>query len=286
MKIARCPESTILKTLSPIGSVLAGCLFSGTATFASSQPPLWETQPSLWELSQGVAITRAIPVADPQPVGTWGGGSAPNLSTPELKISLWGPSDRLTLSLNKTDVWDRRTYQEPVLPLQTLVDLFTSEDAPTERYPNYYQSHHAYDAPCPKPVGQVILMCEDFAEIERPSVVTETHNGSSTVKFQNNDKTGLITYLPMMKRNVIAVRGVFENLENPVALRLYRHRDTVVTGKAMNAYGSPVPKVRVGYDYNRDANNGPIDPPMSGSDGEIFWIRQTFPGEKTFPRWF
>jgi len=28
-----------------------------------------------------------------------------------MKISLWGPPGRLTLSLGKTDVWDRRRYE-------------------------------------------------------------------------------------------------------------------------------------------------------------------------------
>jgi hypothetical protein len=238
------------------------------------------------ELSRGAAITRPVPAGDPQPVGTWGGGTALNLSTPELKISLWGPPENLTLSINKTDVWDRRTYQEPVLPLQDIIDLFTSDRAPTERFPNYYQSHHAYDSPCPKPVGQVILHVGDFAGVQDPNAATRYRDGSSNVTLQHDQKYGTITYLPMMKRNVIAMRGVFENLENPVSLRLYRHRDTGVYGKAMNAYGSPVPKVRVGYDYAKDENNGPIEPPVSGTDGEIFWIRQTFPGEKTFPDGF
>jgi hypothetical protein len=76
----------VMKILSAKGFILACCLFydaaaSDAASDAASQS-LWVTQPTLWELAQGVAITRAIPVADPQSVETRGGSrqSCPNCS--------------------------------------------------------------------------------------------------------------------------------------------------------------------------------------------------------------
>ena len=35
------------------------------------------------------------------------------LNNPEIKASLWGPSDQVTLSLIKTDVFDRRYGTAP-----------------------------------------------------------------------------------------------------------------------------------------------------------------------------
>ena len=90
----------------------------------------------------------------------------------------------------------------------------------------------------------------------------------------------------MMTRNLIAVRGEFENVDSPIWLRLYRHRDTIEFGKAYAAYGTPEQKARYGYNYGKDTNNGTIDPPSSGSDGQVFWIEQTLPAEKTFPDGF
>ena len=41
------------------------------------------------------------------------------------------------------------------------------------------------------------------------------------------------------------------------------------------------------FDYEADKEwNGPIEPPVSGRNGNYFWIRQRMPAEKTFPQGF
>ena len=180
----------LMKNPFPTITILAICLISGAGVFGSTRGALWETQPSLRELSEKVTISQTLPATDPQHEAIWSGGTAANLNTRNLLISLWGPPQRLTLSVNKTDVWDRRRYQEPAMTLKTLKDLFLSERAPTTRFANYYQSNHAYDAPCPKPVGQVIVGCDAFEGLEGATAVTQTRNGVTRVRLEHEDGGG------------------------------------------------------------------------------------------------
>ena len=76
---------------------------------------LWDKEPTFAEAAKNATISRAIPQGNPQKEGRAyiGGETAPDLSTQEMKITLWGPPDRPTLSLGKTDVWDRRIIDQP-----------------------------------------------------------------------------------------------------------------------------------------------------------------------------
>lgn len=263
-------------------SLLALCLGAGRSFAAPSAARLWDLEPPLRELAQSATISRAIPSADPQPMGTFHGGTAPNLSTKKLKVSLWGPPSAVTLSVNKTDVWDRRQFQESVLTVQQIRDTIQAGGVPSE----HYRSWHAYDFPCPKPVGQIILRSPDLAEAEQPSAVTHCDTGVTHVEIHRGDAHADLTYLPMMTRNMIAVACDYEGLQHPVAVRLYRHRDTQVFGESITPYGGPDPRPLEGYDYAKDHGNGPMEPPASGTDGSVFWIEQRFPAEKTFPKGF
>ncbi len=235
---------------------------------------IWDREPSLWELAKQQTVSQPIPPQDPQPVGTSFGGTAVGMSTKELKISLWGPPERLTLSLGKTDVWDRRCYQEPVLTIDQIRQIAQKGEKPPN---NYYSGWRAYDTPCPKPVGQMILGCEDFAQDSRPTAVTSLQNGIRHVEMENHGSKVLIRYLPLMEQNVIAIQCDYAGLRNPVWVRLYRHQDTLLYGKSMMAYGGPDPKPYKGYDYTKDKNNHPLEAPAAGTDGSCFWIRQKLP---------
>ncbi|MFH1744313.1 MAG: hypothetical protein ABIH23_35370, partial [bacterium] len=258
--------------------------FNGSvaATPSESQQRLWDIEPPLWELAQTATISREIPPTDPQPEGTWNNGSAPNLSTLKLKVSLWGPPSQLTLSLGKTDVWDRRRYQEPVITLEQIKQQIEQGETPH----NHYRNWRAYDSPCPKPVGQVIIRCPDLDGAPQAEAVTRCDDGTTRVKIRNGGASADIVYLPMMTRNMIAVKCEFEGLKTPVSVRLYRHQDTLGYGESITAYGGPDPRPYEGYDYSKDAGNGPIDPPTSGASEDCFWIHQEFPAEKTFPDGF
>jgi hypothetical protein len=234
-------------------------------------------------LARQVTITQAVPPHDPQPLGTSYYGSAPNLSTEKLKLSLWGPPEALTLSVGKTDVWDRRCFQERPLTLADIQQLVQAGKLPPAEH---YASWRAHDSPCPKPVGQIILRCADLAGATPPTVVTLCHSGIRTVDIRNNSAHVVCAFLPMMTANLIAIQCECEGVNEPLSVRLYRHQDTLPPGKSMAAYGGPDPRPFEGYDYAKDQNNGPIPPPASGTDGECFWLRQRLPAEITFPQGF
>jgi len=249
---------------------------------AGGERRLWDREPSLWDVAQGIKIWQPVPPGDPQPIGTWGGGTAPNLSTQELKISLWGPPSALTLSLGKTDVWDRRRIWPPPLTLAQVRERVKRGQLELK----YYEDWRAYDFPCPKPVGQVIVSSADLEGASQPEAILHCRDGMAQVEVRQKTSKAILKYLPMMTGNLIAVECDFRGLTKPVSMRLYRHRDTQVYGKSWQAYGGPDPEPFQGYDYSRDKNNGLLDPPRSGKDGPYFWIAQKLPAEKTFPNGF
>lgn len=234
--------------------------------------------PPLWDLARSTTIRRTLPRLNPRPEGAWPPmkSSAINLSTPRMKISLWGPADQLTLSLAKTDVWDRRRHEwEKPLTLAEIREgafsvLAKPEEEPivgarrsgymlpdgrwAERYGSWRKPY-----PAPKPVGQVILLARELAGAAQPEAVVRCDDGAARVSVRKGGSVLQATYAALMSRSVIAVEVEARGLAGGIALRLYRHTDTSDTG---------------------------IAPPESGSAGRDFWIRQRLPAEKTFPGGF
>lgn len=240
-------------------------------------PGSFAAQP-LWDLARSTTIRRDLPRSNPRPEGSWPPmtNSAVNLSTPRMKISLWGPPDRLTLSLGKTDVWDRRRYEweKPLTLAEIREGAFSPLAKPkqepivgarnsgymlpdgkwAERYGSWRKPY-----PAPKPVGQVILHAPDLLGSAPTEAVVRCDNGTARVRMQRDGSALHVTYAALMNRNVIALQVEARGLANGLSLRLYRHTDTTGTG---------------------------IAPPESGSSGRDFWIRQRLPAEKTFPAGF
>ena len=269
-----------------------------TATDPHTSERLWDREPTLWEAARAVTISRPAPATDPQPEGTWVEASAVNLSTRRLKVGLWGPTQRPTLSLGKTDVWDRRRYSEPPLTLAEIKDRMAKGVVMPSNRADHYRSWAAYDFPCTKPVGQVIVLCPDLEGAKQPVAVTHCDDATTTLEIVKGNAMARLTYLMMMTRNLIAVDADFQGLRNALSVRLYRHRD--INGRDTSIFGAlnsveprrhqslPTPSALKGYDYSRDKDpdHGPLDPPTSGCDGKYFWIRQRLPAERTFPQGF
>ena len=283
-----------------------------SACSQSPEPRIWDEEPGLWELAQGMSYKQSIPRENPQPVGLSGNAvpRAINLCNPELKASLWGPTDRLTVSLGKTDVWDRRLKIVKLPHIDEVREAcFSPANADkeiTEETPGVlrggnggarmtkdggwehgYGAWEAYEFPCAKPVGQFILMAPDLGLEVKPDATPEAVSEPEAIisytdaliqfEIQQDQASGSFRYLPMKSRNIIAVEATMEGLTQPVGIRLFRHKDTNVPGTGLVN----------GYDYSQDtAWNGPMDPPECGHDGEFFWVRQDFPGERTFPDGF
>lgn len=237
-------------------------------------------RPSLWELAGQVSERRPIPASDPRPHGYYRGGPALRLHNQMLKVSLWGPPQALTWSLNKTDVWDRRYFPEKPLPLSKISAGVKTGDWP-ERY---YKSCGAYDFPCPKPVGQVIIQCTDLAGAKRPEAKIKCADAQVEVRLKKAAARASIKSLTMMTRNLLIIEGNYRGIKNPVSIRLYRHCDVLKTGESHFESGTPIPIPD--YDYTKDTGNGPLAPPTAGQEGKFFWLRQQMPAERTFPDGF
>jgi hypothetical protein len=214
---------------------------------AQAQQHLWDGEPSLWDVAQSYKLIRPLPaefgvegpatfgLQNPQvTAGNPQGAPGINLSNGKLKDSLWGPCDRLTVSISKTDVYDRTSPHPGV--------SWT------------YDEGHS-----PRPVGQLLLMADDFAGAAQPEVTTSMHNGLNSFKLTNTTGTATadLTYFSTRSnRNVIVIKADYSGLTKPVLVRLF-------------SFSHP------GHDN-----------PQAHHDGAYFWLRQTLPAEKTFPSGF
>jgi hypothetical protein len=256
----------------------------------------------LREAAQAVVLQSILNPTNPQL--DWGGGpfSGPSMVISNLKMRsvIWGPPDKITISVTKNDVWDRRLHE---FPAPTLQDLIDGADAPVNK--DYvgvrgslrpvdlgwlrkeggsydpYRKPMRYAFPSLKPVGQIIIGIDDLAGAKAPTLTQSCASGLVKLEAAEGDAKASLQYVLGMTSNVYAIRGDFAGLKKSVFLRLYRHRDTshLVYMTDDGRYTNPAAKADKAF-------NGPIDPPSSGRDGKYFWIRQKMPPEKTFPRGF
>ncbi len=287
---------------------------------ASRLRALFDGQPRLKDMAAN--RTYARPLIETYPGVTFDRpmGRSMRVYTPAMKGSLWGSPDRLTLSLLKTDVFDRRYFRtKPVTLEEVMAGAYseanrTFDDMPRvgltrPKYGTLLESggridrqawSENYPFPCQKSVGQIIVRADDVAGAPQPEAVASMADGSVRVRTEKGGAALSVDYLLCMKRNVVAVRAEYEGFTSPLSFRLYRHQDQGHR-RYMDADGHYIPKEQrkivyhpvdpsepVGYyDYEADAAfNGPFDPPVCGTDGRFFWVEQVFPAETTFPEGF
>jgi hypothetical protein len=282
---------------------------------------LFKTQTPLKELAENASFSRKVPPA------TAGGffdgpmGGSPRIFTPKMKGCVWGKPENLTLSLLKTDVFDRRYIRKEPYTMEKVIRGANSEankgfdDMPYwgrvrckfgvlaeegGRVDHYAWSEN-YSFPCQKTVGQIIVKVPDFEGASQPEATQLMKNGIMWTSLENGRGARLdLRFLMSMTRNLIAVKADYAHLEEGIAFRLFRHRDQAHR-RYMDEDGKFIPKKERRivyfpadntrqfeyYDFEADAKiNGPFEPPQSGKDGRFFWITQCFPAESTFPEGF
>lgn len=222
----------------------------------------------------------------------------------DVEVSFWNQPEALAFNLNKNDVWDRR-YFCAGKRLLTLEDVRRAcfavpvPDKPGFQYPGYgglvgrnsdlgipgapQALYLAYDFPCPKPVGQLLLRCPD---LNHPGQYTAgaTRSGGVVIGVRKGAARVFLHAFLCRTWNVLVVEGHYDGIPGPLRLELYRHQDTTPPGTSVAALANRGGKT--GYDYTRDPDNGPLPPPEAGADGRYGWIRQRFPAEPTFPAGF
>ena len=304
----RIPSSAFLCVFAPLRLTLrlrlaiTSAILGATIAAHGAELP-WEREMPLKEGAKAVLLKSTLDPKNPQP--DYGGspfpGPAMTISSLKMRTTLWGPPDRITISLTKNDVWDRRLHEFKVPTLEEItegayspankdyvgvkgaslrpVDLgwLTKEGGPTDPY----RKPIRYAFPSLKPVGQIVVGMDALAGAAAPALTQRCANGLVTLHAEKGDAHADLEFVLGMTSNTYAIRGTFSGMDSPISLRLYRHRDT-----SHLMYMTPDGKYTNPAAEADKAFNGPIDPPTSGHDGRYFWIRQKMPAEKTFPQGF
>jgi hypothetical protein len=93
---------------------------------AADSPLLpWDREMTLREAAQSAVLTGELNPTDPNSRTTM------SLNNLKMHTVLWGPPDRITLSLNRNNVWDRRLHE---FPAPTLRDITEGAFAPVNKY--------------------------------------------------------------------------------------------------------------------------------------------------------
>lgn len=267
----------------------------------SETAPLWEGQPSLLELSRGASIEGELQVLDAQPdFGAYPTGHAMVISSLGMRTTLWGTPNRVTFSLMKNDVFDRRLHRVAAPTLAEItegafapINASLPNGSPLNKRPSSlgYLSPKGgyldplrkpahYPFPCPKPVGQVILGLDDFAGAKATPLSQRCEDGEVSFSLSKEGRKANLHAVLGMTNNLYAFRINLSQRTNPVSFRLYRHRDT--------SHQSYMDEEGITYtrpEAQADSSfNGPMPLPSSGVTRGDFWIRQDFPGEETFPK--
>jgi hypothetical protein len=279
-------------------------VLTGLAAHAEAEQTLpWQREIPLREAAKSITLEGMLNAGGPSGgFGQGGGGAASSINNLKMRTAIWGPPERITISLNKNNVWDRRlhAYQAP-----TLQEITEGAYAPVNE--NYigrqqrclrprdygwlwkeggshdpYREPIRYAFPCLKPVGQIILGIDSLAGAAAPRLTQSCASGLVNMRVTKGDAKANVDFVLGMTSNVYAIRGSLSGIEGPVSLRLYRHQDTSHL-TYMKADGKTYTNPAAEADK---AFNGPFDPPTSGTDGRYFWIRQRMPAEKTFPQGF
>jgi hypothetical protein len=287
--------------------VAAAVLAASAAAASAADAPVlpWQREAPLKEAAAAVVLEATLNPTNPLPdSGGFGAGGGMTVNNLKMRTTIWGPTDRITISLNKNDVWDRRVNARS-LESPTLQEItegafspknkgFVGKADDCQRPKGYgyllkdggfydgFRQPVEYPMPCMKPVGQIIMGLDSLAGATAPKLTQNCATGVVELQESKGDAKASLKYVLGMTSNVYAIQGEFTGITAPVWLRLYRHRDTAHT-LYMNADGTRYTKPGTEADK---AFNAPMDPPTSGKDGRFFWIRQKFPAEKTFPQGF
>lgn len=203
---------------------------------------------------------------------------ARRLCNDDLGAILWGSDTQPTLSIGKSDIWDRRLppLGRAPLTMAQIIEGARRGDPEIINGKAYYTAYNSYDFPCPKPSGQLILQWPFLegggtldAKEDAHAIVLEAQHGAKRLNAR---------LFVSAVRNVMVLEGQALGLAaKDVAVRLYRHRDTILPGGELHPTlgGGTSPK-----DFE------PLPMPRTGQDGSIFWVAQDFPSDATFPQGF
>ncbi len=109
----------------PIRLVLAFPIVSSALPVLAGATVLpWQREMPLREAARTIELTSSLDPANPQPDngGNPIGGPSMTICNLKMRSTIWGPPDRITISVTKNNVWDRRLDELPVPTLQDITD--------------------------------------------------------------------------------------------------------------------------------------------------------------------
>jgi len=281
----RIKRRNFIRTSLAAGAAMAvPDLLTGLAanTEPASQTLPWQRELPLREASKSVVLEGPLNPTDPDP--GWGGepfnGRAMAINNLKMRTTIWGPPERVTISLNKNNVWDRRlnirSLQAPTL--QDVIDgafspaneNYVGRQADSQRPNNYgyllkqggpydgYRDPEEYPFPCMKPVGQIILGMDPLAGATAPGVTQSCANGVVKLQVVKDGAKASLEYVLGMTNNIYAIRANFEGISKPIWLRLYRHRDTshLLYMKDDGTYTKPGTEFDKAFNFPMESTSG------------------------------
>ena len=117
-----------IKTSLAAGAAFAvPSVFDGLAASGEEKPVVlpWQREMPLREAAQSVFLESVLNPQNPLPdSGGFGRGGSMAINNLKMRTTIWGTPDRITISMNKNNVWDRRlnlrSLEAPVL--QEIID--------------------------------------------------------------------------------------------------------------------------------------------------------------------
>jgi hypothetical protein len=182
-------------------ALLAILLGAALPAFSAEPQPLpWEREISLREAARSVVMKNTLNPTNPLPDWScYPKGQAMTINNLKMRTTLWGTPDRVTISLMKNNVWDRRINTRG-LTAPTLQEIVEGALDPANKdyegvahdcqrpkgygyllkgggFYDPYREPLEYPMPCQKPVGQIILGMDAFAGAPAPQATQSCANG-------------------------------------------------------------------------------------------------------------
>ncbi len=147
--------------------VMAGCLAAPLLSVAAAEAPVlpWQREISLREAAKSVTIDGTLNAT--QPGGR--GGAGVTLNNLKMHTVMWGPPNRITISITKNNVWDRRLHE---FQAPTLQEITEGAFSPANK-----------DYIGVKEIDSVTFDLPDIVEL-RPSGGQTGQQGGSVIRFR------------------------------------------------------------------------------------------------------
>ena len=196
-----------------------------------------------------------------------------------LGARIWGPPSQPTLSLGKSDIWDRRWFgdRQPLITLARIRELAMA-DRLTEvaKAPNntVYDIYNRYPAPCPK-AGVQLILGTPFAR----NAIAEQRGREVRLALEGVGKRLQVGIRVHLARLLIMMEFESSGLRpGDLWVRVYRHRDTIQPGALLT------PGLMGDHPIPEDLEQLPL--PRTALVGAKWGILQDFGPDPTFPAGF